>query len=514
LLATPTLAQESRPPTTLPELRQRLADCVGQPKYAAAMWGAKIVSLDTGLTVFDQNPQKLFTPASNTKLFTVALALDRFGADYRITTSLYAKAKPNRAGTLKGDLIVYGRGDPTFNARLNGGDLYQALESLVRALTNAGVRRITGHLVGDDSFFHGPPYGSGWAWSDLEHSYGAEISALTINDNILAVVVKPGDRLGAPCRLTLLPPTTWLTFSNRTLTVAKGAGRKVQLYRPICGQAIYVAGQLPVDDAGTTNAITLHNPAGLFASFLKEALARRGIKIRGKARSACWLDRQAQPINIESFVELGSVQSPPLRDIAGLVLKPSQNLYADLLLAHVGETSRPPDSPADQTSEALGIRELNTFLAGLGIPRGEVSLVEGSGLSPDNLTTPNAITTLLRSMSRHQCARAFRDALPVAGVDGTLRNRMKGTPAAGNVQAKTGTLRGANCLSGYVTTAAGERLVFSLMVNHCLAVDSVRDDLDRVAALLAGFTGRTDEEKPETRNPRPEGRPKSEARNN
>ena len=178
------------------------------------------------MTVFEQNPQKLFSPASNSKLYTVALALDRLGADYRIKTSLYAKAKPNRSGTLKGDLIVYGRGDPTINARLNGGDIYQALEPLVRALTNAGVKRITGDLVGDESYFHGPPFGSGWAWDDLEYYYGAEISALTINDNTLQAVVKPGARIGAPCQLALLPATAWLTFSNRTETVEKGATRK------------------------------------------------------------------------------------------------------------------------------------------------------------------------------------------------------------------------------------------------------------------------------------------------
>jgi D-alanyl-D-alanine carboxypeptidase/D-alanyl-D-alanine-endopeptidase (penicillin-binding protein 4) len=169
LLAASALAQEQKPPATLAELRQRVADLIGQPKYVSAMWGAKIVSLDSGKTVFEQNPQKLFSPASNSKLYTVALALDRLGADYRIKTSLYAKTKPNQAGLLKGDLIVYGRGDPTRNTRLHGGDIYKALQPLVCALTNAGVKRIAGDLVGDESYFHGPPFGSGWAWDDLEY---------------------------------------------------------------------------------------------------------------------------------------------------------------------------------------------------------------------------------------------------------------------------------------------------------------------------------------------------------
>ena len=493
LLAFSAPAQEQKPPATLAELRQRLADHLGQPRFDAAMWGVKIASLDTGATLWEQNPQKLFSPASNSKLYTVALALDRLGADYRIKTSLYAKAKPNSRGTLKGDLIVYGRGDPTINARLHGGDIYQALEPLVRALTNAGVKRITGDLVGDDSYFHGPPFGSGWSWGDLEEYYGAEVSALTINDNTLQAVVKPGARVGAPCRLGLLPATTWLTFSNRTETVAAGAARKLQFYHPLCQNLIYVSGQMPIDDPGNTNDVTMHNPAGLFVSLFKEALARQGIKVSGKVRTINWLDRHLRPIDSEGLVELGSVESLPMGDLAREVQKPSQNLYTDLLLAHVGEQALASDKSTDETSEALGIRELKKFLAEAGIQRGEVQFEEGSGLSRNNLTTPNATVTLLQFMSRHKCAQAYLEALPIAGVDGTLRNRMKGTPAAGNLRAKTGTLRWANSLSGHVTTAAGEHLIFSLMVNRYSGSGSVRSDLDTIGVLLASFTGQTSE---------------------
>jgi D-alanyl-D-alanine carboxypeptidase/D-alanyl-D-alanine-endopeptidase (penicillin-binding protein 4) len=491
LLSVSTLAQELKPPATLAELRQRLADHIGQSKYAAALWGVKIVSLDSGETVFEQNPQKLFSPASNSKLYTVALALDRLGADYRIKTSLYAKARPDEAGTLKGDLIVYGRGDPTINARLHGGDIYKALEPLVFALTNAGVKRIAGDLVGDESYFRGPPLGSGWVWDDLVYYYGAEISALTINDNTLQAKVKPGARVGAPCQLAVLPATTWLSFSNRTETVEKGAPRKIHFYHPLCQNIIYVSGQVPIDDAGYAKEVTLHNPAGLFVSFLKQALARQGIKVTGKVRSMNWLDQE--PFNRDSLVELGSMSSLPLRDIAREVLKPSQNLYTDLLLAHVGEQARKADTPAGETSEELGIRELNKFLAVAGIKPGETIFEEGSGLSRDNLTTPNATVTLLQFMNRHKCAQVYLDALPIAGVDGTLKSRMKGTPAAGNVRAKTGTLRWANSMSGHVTTAAGEHLVFSLMVNRYYESRPARSDLDTIGVLLASFTGRTSE---------------------
>src|SRR4030095_11011480 len=181
---------------TLDSIRSRLAAHIAQPRFAPAAWGVKIVSLDTGKTIFENNPQKYFNPASNAKLYTTALALEHFGADYRIKTSLYSNTRPDASGTLKGDLIVYGRGDPTMAARLNGGDYFKGLDPLIAQLVNAGVRRIEGDVVGDESYFAGPPFGAGWEWDDLQAYYGAEVSALTIDDNALDLFVKPADRPG------------------------------------------------------------------------------------------------------------------------------------------------------------------------------------------------------------------------------------------------------------------------------------------------------------------------------
>ena len=491
LLASSVLAAEQTSPATLAELQQRLVEHISQPKYDAALWGVKIISLDSGKTVFERNPQKLCSPASNCKLYTVALALDRLGPDYRIKTSLYARAKPGKSGTLSGDLIVYGRGDPTINARLHGGDICRALEPLVSALTNAGVKRIAGDLVADESYFRGPPFGSGWIWDDLEYYYGAEISALTINDNILQALVTPGPRVGEPCKIALVPDTAWLSFSNRTETVDKGGKRGVHFHRPLDGNVIYTSGQMPIDDTGYTNAVTMHHPAGLFVSFLKQALARQGIKVSGRLRTVNWLDRQAKLVDYRTWVELGSMESLPMSDLAREVQKPSQNLYTDLLLGHVGEKTRTAEARLDATSEGLGVRELNKFLAEVGIKKGETFFEEGSGLSRDNLTTANATVALLEFMNRHKSAEVYLASLPIAGVDGTLKNRMKGTPAAGNVRAKTGTLHWANSISGFVTTAGGEHLVFSLMLNRYYELRPARGDLDTIVVMLAGFTGRT-----------------------
>jgi len=487
-------AQTPPPSATLAELQQRLTEHVTHPRFAAATWGVKVVSLDSGKTLYEQNAGKLFSPASNCKLYTMALALDQLGGDYRIKTSLYAATKPDRRGVLKGDLILYGRGDPTINARRNGGDIFRALEPLVAALTNAGVRRIRGDLVGDESFFRGPPYGAGWAWDDLNSYYGAEISALTINDNTLQLSVRPGPTTGAPCRLSISPATGYIVLSNHTQTIVAGGKRDLNFHRPLGQNVVYVTGQMPLSDTNYTDDVTIANPAGLFVTVFKAALARQGIKVDGKTRTVNGLHPPVKPFDFSRLVELGSVNSLPLRDLVREVQKPSQNLYTDLILAHLGALAAMTDTP--RSSEDAGIRALEKFLAKAGVPPGDVRFEEGSGLSRNNLASPNATIALLQFMNHHPEAEAYLNALPIAGVDGTLRNRMKETSAAGNVRAKTGTLRWANSLSGHVTTAAGERLIFCVMLNRYAAPDaehSSRAEIDRIAVLLAEFAGRTDQ---------------------
>ncbi len=274
----PTAEQRPAAPTETAEgLRSRILAHISQPRYGPAAWGIKIVSLDTGKTVFEQNAGKYFSPASNAKLYTSALALDHLDADYRIKTSLYAAGRPTAEGALKGDLIIYGRGDPTIAASLNGGDYYKALEPLAEQLALSGVRRIEGDLIGDESFFKGPPMGSGWEWEDLQWYYGAEVSALTINDNALDLKVVPAERAGIPCRVSTGPPTSFVTIINRTQTAAKGTEPRIVVYRPVGENIIYVSGRLPLGDKGYNGAVAVHNPAGLFVAMFKDALARRGI---------------------------------------------------------------------------------------------------------------------------------------------------------------------------------------------------------------------------------------------
>jgi D-alanyl-D-alanine carboxypeptidase/D-alanyl-D-alanine-endopeptidase (penicillin-binding protein 4) len=492
-------------------LQGRLSAFLNQPRFSAAAWGVKVVSLQTGKTLFEHNAGKLLKPASNAKLYTAALALDRLGPDYRIKTSLYAAARPDELGTLKSDLSVYGRGDPSFAARFNNGDYEKSLQPLVEALKAAGLKRIEGDLVGDATCFRGPPHGSGWTWDDLQYYYGAEVSALTAEDNVLDLVFSPGKRPGDPCDIAVKPDTRFVTFINNTKTVAKGGRRSIVIHRPLGANGVLVTGQMPLEDSPQTDAVAVHDPALFFVVLLKEALVRNGIAVTGAARATRWTDPSSTGADATRLLELASVESRSLREILGKMMKPSQNLYAQLLLLQAGAASEPePLATSDpgklagsqlshssnatpnraslyqRTSEEMGMTEMRKFLKEARIPVQEVQLEEGSGLSRSCLLTPNATVELLKFMHHHRHAAIFRESLPVAGVDGTLRNRMKKTQAEGNLRAKTGHIRYVDTLSGYVTTANGEPLAFSIMLNNYFNPNGTgREEVDALAVLLA-----------------------------
>ena len=473
---------------TLAALRSNLTARVEHPRLAAAQLGVKVVSLDTGKTLFEHDAGKLLKPASNAKLYTGALALDRLGPQSRIRTSCYAAAEPDADGTLAGDLTIFGRGDFSMAARFHGGDNTKSLEPLVNALAAAGVKRVTGDLVGDESFFRGPPFGSAWTWDDLNYSYGAEVSALTHEDNVVDLVFKPA-ALGQPVTFTAKPATQFLQFINRTTTVTNGGKRSIELYRPLAQNTVYLHGSLPADDKGMADAMPVPRPALWFVTQLREALAQRGITVAGQLRARDWLAAEAAPVDYGKQVEIAFTESRPISELVTQMMKPSQNLYAQLLLLQVGARTHKPG----QTTEEAGLAELQKFLAEAGVKRGEVLLEEGSGLSRGCLLMPEATVQLLRHMDKHPAAAAYRAALPVAGVDGSLKSRFTGTAAARNVLAKTGSLRYVNSLSGHVTTAAKERLVFSFMLNaYTGTAVSGREVIDELAVLLANFSGKSE----------------------
>jgi D-alanyl-D-alanine carboxypeptidase/D-alanyl-D-alanine-endopeptidase (penicillin-binding protein 4) len=473
---------------SLAGLRAQLDAHLGQPRFNGALWSIKVVSLDTGKTIYESHADRLMSPASNSKLYATALALDTLGGDYRFATPVLATAKIGRNGILHGDLIVSGRGDPSWKAT----NFWDNFTPFVAAITNAGVRCVTGDLVADDTFFNGPPNGGSWCVEDLEDSEGAEVSALTLADNTAQIRVAHGTNISDPCSLTLLPPDTGIILVNRTTTISSGGKKYLEIRKPPGTKTIYVFGEMPVDGADELLDAPVPKPAAWFGAALKTALAQNNISFKGRVRCVAW--PEIAPWNETNLVKLGEVKSPPLRELVRAFLKPSQNLETDLVFDHTGEFFRATNTPAWVTSEELAVSALERFLATNGIPP-DVHFDEGSGLSRNNLTSANATVALLTMMTTNRWAEDFFDALPIAGVDGTLRRRMKGPPAFQNVRAKTGTLRWVNALSGHVTTAAGEKLVFSLMLNRYDPPPNRKrtDELDDMAVLLAGFTGRSDE---------------------
>lgn len=519
-----TSSRTSNATKTVAELQSRIADVLRRPELAPAMIGIKVVSLDTGRTLFEENAAKLLRPASNMKLYTVATALDRLSPDFRFTTSVYATTRLDASGSVRGDLIVYGRGDPSLAARFNNGDYLKGINDLADKIVAAGVKRIEGDLIGDESYFTGSQYGSGWEWEDLTWYYGAEVSALTVNDNALDLFVRPNPQVGKPAIITTGPPDPLLTIVNEVITAPAGTRRQILIHRGLGKDTLQIKGSIALDDRGYTGGIGISHPAMLFVYLLRSSLAQKGVTIKGRTRTITApiggppmdpvqrgsLTRypDVPPLNVPT--EIATHQSVPFSVVAAQTLKPSQNLYTELILRTLGNISPPvtslPDSAGDmssdrssqsttefrQTSEDRGVEAVKSFLKTVGIRPESLVLNDGSGLSRGDMVTADSTVQLLTYMSRHRYADVFRNALPIAGVDGTLRNRMKGTVAEGNLRAKTGSLSSAASLGGYVTTVAGEKLVFTIMVNNYPSdVEPRTMCIDPIAVLLASFAGRS-----------------------
>lgn len=488
-LVRPTTAISSSSPRALEDLSLRISDILRRPELAPAQIALKVLSLDTGRVIYEENAGKLLLPASVMKVFTVAAALDRLSPDFRFKTSVYAPSVADAAGTIRGDLIIYGRGDPSFSASFNSGDYYRAINELAASIVAAGVRRIEGDLVGDESYFSGSPYGFAWGWDVLQWYYGAEVSALSVNDNSLDLFVRPGSKVGDRCVVTTGPPAPLLQIVNRATTGARGSARDLRLYRPIGQDVLEITGALPLGDRGFNGIIAAPKPALSFVYMLRAALAKQGVTITGKSRSVDARAREVTPINLSALTEIASRQSPPFSEIASKALKPSQNLYTELILRTLGAAASTDPKLSSEEAGALAVR---AFLQTAGINPNEVIMADGSGLSRRDLVTPNSVVQLLDFMSRHRYRDAFREALPVAGVDGTLNRRLIGTSAANNLRGKTGTIEGVATLAGYVTAASGERLVFAIFVNNYPDSSTARRTvIDDIAILLASFTGRT-----------------------
>jgi serine-type D-Ala-D-Ala carboxypeptidase/endopeptidase (penicillin-binding protein 4) len=464
-------------------LRKAIDAVVSRREWSAAFWGIEVRSLRTGRALYARNAEKAFRPASNMKLLTTAAALDTFGPDARVRTTVETSGPLDGLGRILGDVYLVGRGDAGLSARFAPGRPAAAFEAMADALVAAGVRRIEGRLVGHEGAFAGGRRGSGWTWEDLAWGYGAEVSALSWNDNLVTASLKPGERVGDPAVLDVEPDAGCLAVISSVVTAeaappAASAGtapdddEDVSLEREPGSNEARLDGRLPLGGAWEAR-LAVADPARCATRVFLDVLRARGIRVTGGAGTS------SAPLPAGARV-LAAHEGPSMAERVRVVNKVSQNLHAEMLLRLVGLEVR------GEGSAAKGHEAVADLAKRLGVPDEGWGLIDGSGLARTDLLTPRGLVALLVAMDRHPHAAAFRDSLPVAGLDGTLERRMRGTPAEGRVAAKTGTLRLANALAGYVDTRRGHRLAFAIVVNnHDGKSREAVAAIDEVAVVLA-----------------------------
>lgn len=450
-------------------LARTIDRALADPALAHGIQGVLVHSLNDGRVLYEKNKDLVFIPASNFKLITSASALDVLGRDYKFQTSLYASGEQRPDGVLKGDVILVGRGDPLFK--------YEHLEAMAAGIKERGIKFVEGNVVGDDAWFDGVRLGWGWSWDDEPYYYAAQISALNLNKNVVDVWVRPGRKVGARALVRVTPPTSYMTVRNECATSAAGSKKSVFVDRIRGRNVIRVTGSVPLDykSEGPEEAITMEEPTLFAAQTLAEILYRNGIEVKGRPV------RGKKP---EDAKLLAVHKSPAMSEILALLNKPSDNLIAEVLLKTLGAEVKGKGSAAAGEGVELD------FLKKVGLDMTAVNITDGSGLSRHNYISPQNLVTLLEYMYRHKHSKVYLDSLPIAGVDGTLRRRMKETAAEGNARAKTGYVSRVSTLSGFVTTKAGEPLVFSIMMNNHLCRNTEAKAVqDKIIAALANLGG-------------------------
>jgi D-alanyl-D-alanine carboxypeptidase/D-alanyl-D-alanine-endopeptidase (penicillin-binding protein 4) len=475
-------------PGTRAELRYAIDSLVAQPKFSNAHWGILIVDPERGDTIYSRNAGKLFMPASNQKIVTGSVALTLLGPEYQFSTAFAARG-PVEGGVLRGDLVVIGRGDPSMSDHMRG-DVMQALRAVPDSLRAHDVRSVSGRLQRGGDAFPDAWHGFGWAWDDFDAAYAAGVDELFFNEGMFQVTLRGGEREGDRATTTVRPDIGFPSIRAMVTTVrrpdrilaADGTASLPRLRSPSAtmdsaSNVVTLAGQIYIGDSVTVD-VAYRDPGLAYLYALRKALADQGLAVEGG------LDAGAPGDTTARLDTLFVMKSPPLREILPALEKPSQNQIAEIFFKTLG-LERTGVGTADS-----GRAVIERQLASWGIAPTSVAVRDGSGLSRHDYIAPEAIVRVLDVMRKSPNFAIFRDALPVAGVDGTIANRMRGTAAAGNVHAKTGFVDKARSLSGYVTTADGRVLIFSFLCNNWTTPSREVDQVaDAIAVRLAGLRG-------------------------
>ena len=467
-------------------LRQDLSALLNTPSLRDAAWSVLVVSLEGGDTLFAQDENRFLAPASNMKLATTAAALHFLGPSFTYRTFIFADG-PIDNGVLKGDLILYGTGDPGISDRFYQSPT-EVFEAFASQIAEAGISRIEGAVVGDATYFSGPGLGPEWNPRDLNEWFAASVSSLSFNENIVTLQILPSARLGFPPRIETIPPGFPLDLNNRAETVARRPRPNLWLDRVEPTATIRVDGEIRHGGPDIWRRLTVPDPAVFAARALREVLISSGIDV-GRRERAVHRVAESRITGRESWASglidadeprlLASHTSPELLEYLTVVNHRSHNFFAETIIKTIGKIAN------GEGSFAGGARAVQSFATGEArVEADQITAVDGSGLSKSNRTSAAALVGLLQYVATSDHWDAFVSTLPEAGR--SLR-RMYGTRAVRNLRAKTGTIDRVSALTGIVTTRDGETLLFSILSNELRSTGPAKRVEDRIGARLADF---------------------------
>jgi D-alanyl-D-alanine carboxypeptidase/D-alanyl-D-alanine-endopeptidase (penicillin-binding protein 4) len=470
------------PPASLAELHRDLDLILASPALNRGFWGILVRDVDRDETLYARNADKLMMPASTMKIVTLAAAAEKLGWDHTFATRVFPSGSISE-GVLHGDLIVVGGGDPNFDDW--DGVATRVFAEWAAQLKAAGIITIDGKIVGDDNLFDDEGLGLGWSWDDVASSFSANISALQFNQGSVQLHIAPGRAIGSKAVIALMPEYGGLRINNRITTGAPGSPAVIVRRRLPGASRLDLRGSVPLRMRPFSETASVENPTLYYVNALKRALVAGGIEVRG---SAVDIDDLDSPPAARTATPLVSYNSPPLSVIATTMMKLSQNLYAETLLKTLGiDSTDPPAGTA-----LAGVAAIRSVLQGWDIdPTGGLIQTDGSGLSRYNYITPELMVAILTHVEQDQRLKgAFEATLPIAGRDGTLEGRMRGTIAEGNARAKTGSMTNVRSMAGYVKGADGDTLAFAIFANNYENSSSVINAAsDAIVVRLAGYQG-------------------------
>ncbi len=470
------------------QLRSELDAILAATGNRQGRWGVLAISLDRHDTILSLNPRETMVPASNMKLLTTAAAFHYLGPDFRYRTFLLEDGVRS-GGTLDGDLVLFGTGDPTLSDRFFGSET-APMDTLAEKVVRAGISEIRGNLVVDGSFFGGQDLHSDWDPEDLNDAFAAPVSAASLNENILRIRVEAGSWVGAQPTVHTFPPGSGTPIYNVAKTVAAGARSRIWLMRETPRDPIGIEGEIPLGGADVWRSLPVSDPLNYSGIQLKRALEARGVRVFGRVvtirrPSASPLNSLSFPLNQNQVTWpklIGTHTSPPLQELLRIINKESHNLFAETVAKTLGRVV------VGDGSFSGGQQAISKFLVQeVGVPADEIRIRDGSGLSDQNGASPWVFVQVLRFMSESPYWEDFWDTLPEAGIRREL-GRMYRSPAAGNLRAKTGTIDGVSALSGMVRTRNGERILFSILGNDLRSGYRAKRAEDQLGIRLASLT--------------------------